>query len=88
MPDGPATLGFRAEDAHLAQPGEGQINAPVYTLELLGDATMITVRIGGTLISVKADKNFRAQIDDQVSITVPAEICHLFDPQTGARIGA
>ena len=80
------TLGFRAEDARVVESG-GQINAPIYTLELLGDATMITVRIGSKLVSVRADKNYRASIDDMVSIEVPAEICHLFDGQTGARIG-
>ncbi|WP_291734149.1 ABC transporter ATP-binding protein, partial [Leisingera sp. F5] len=61
-PNGPLTLGFRAEDASIAAPGEGQINAPIYTMELLGDATMISVRVGGALVSVKADKNFRAEI--------------------------
>jgi multiple sugar transport system ATP-binding protein len=60
-------------------PSGGQINAPIYTLELLGDATMVTVRVKGALVSVRADKNFRAEIDDMVSIAVPAEICHLFD---------
>ena len=85
-PDRNITLGFRAEDASVVTSG-GQINAPIYTLELLGDATMVTVRIGSTLVSVRADKNYRASIDDMVSIAVPAEICHLFDGQTGARIG-
>ncbi|NOD65976.1 ABC transporter ATP-binding protein [Ruegeria sp. HKCCD7303] len=85
-PDGPLTLGFRAEDATLAEDGRGQINAPIYTQELLGDATMISVRVGGALVSVKANKNFRAEIDDMVSISVPVEICHLFDGQTGERI--
>ncbi|ERL98823.1 carbohydrate ABC transporter ATP-binding protein, CUT1 family [Rhodobacteraceae bacterium HIMB11] len=80
------TLGFRAEDARVVDSG-GQINAPIYTLELLGDATMVTVRIGSKLVSVRADKNYRASIDDMVSIEVPAGICHLFDGQTGARIG-
>jgi multiple sugar transport system ATP-binding protein len=87
-PDGPLTLGFRAEDAEITAQGQGQINAPIYTLELLGDATMISVRVGGALVSVKADKNFRAEIDDMVSISVPTSICHLFDGQTGARLGA
>ena len=80
------TLGFRAEDARVVDSG-GQINAAIYTLELLGDATMVTVRFGSKLVSVRADKNYRASIDDMVSIEVPAEICHLFDGQTGARIG-
>ena len=50
-PEGPVTLGFRAEDAQVV-PSGGQINAPIYTLELLGDATMVTVRIGHALVSV------------------------------------
>ena len=85
-PDGPMTLGFRAEDASLAE-GAGQITAPIYTLELLGDATMISVRVGGALVSVKADKSFRAEIGDDVSFSVPTEICHLFEAGSGARIG-
>ncbi|MBL4871829.1 MAG: ABC transporter ATP-binding protein [Rhodobacteraceae bacterium] len=85
-PDGRATLGFRAEDASLVD-GEGQISAPIYTLELLGDATMVTVRIGSSLVSVKADKTYRAEIGDNVSISIPINICHLFDSESGARIG-
>ncbi|MEL6679265.1 MAG: ABC transporter ATP-binding protein [Pseudomonadota bacterium] len=82
--NGPVTLGFRAEDAAVADGGE--ITAPIYTLELLGDATMITVKAGGGMISVKAGKEFRAEIGDAVSLSVPASICHLFDAETGARL--
>jgi len=85
--DGKITLGFRAEDASVVESG-GQINGPIYTLELLGDATMVSVRIGGSLVQVKADKNFCAEIDDAVSISVPTDQCHLFDGATGARIEA
>ncbi|MEP5729886.1 MAG: ABC transporter ATP-binding protein [Sulfitobacter sp.] len=84
--DGSIQLGFRAEDAELVDTG-GQIHAAVYTMELLGDATMITVRVNGELISVKAAKDYRAEIGNMVRISVPQEICHLFDAQTGARIG-
>ena len=86
VPDQMVTLGFRAEDARVAKYG-GQINAPIFALELLGDATMVTVRLGSTLISVRADKNFRASIDEIVSIEVPTKICHFFDGQTSGRIG-
>ena len=86
-PDGPVTLGFRAEDATPSD-GPGQIKAPAYTVELLGDATMITVRIGDALVSVKAHKDFRVEIGQEVSVVVPAAICHLFDRDTAARIGA
>ena len=83
--DGPITLGFRAEDATVAD-SRAQLSAPVYTLELLGDATMVTVRAGGGLVSVKAHKEFRAEIGDDVSISIPVAICHLFDSESGERI--
>ena len=84
--DGPVQLGFRAEDASIVKT-DGEIHAAVYTMELLGDATMITVRVNGELVSVKANKDYRVEIGDMVRISVPMEICHLFDLQTGARIG-
>lgn len=85
--DGPTTLGFRAEDAEIVG-DDCQLSKPAYTMELLGDATMITVRQGDSLISVKAPKEYRASIGEMVRVKIPTEICHLFDAQTGARIGA
>ncbi|MGF1475436.1 MAG: ABC transporter ATP-binding protein [Geminicoccaceae bacterium] len=84
-PDGPMVLGFRAEDASLTE-GSGEITAPIYTIELLGDATMLTVRAGGELVSVKAHKEFRAEIGEPVSFSVPVASCHLFDQETGNRL--
>ena len=83
-PEGPVTLGFRAEDAAIA--AEGAIAAPIYSLELLGDATMVTVRAGGALVAVKAAKDFRAAIGEPVAATIPSAICHLFHPETGERL--
>ena len=65
---------------------KGQLNSRIFTLEILGDATMVTVKIGKTLVSIKADKNFRANIEDKVSIKIPAQKCHLFSKKTGERI--
>jgi len=89
--DGPLTLGFRAEDAMLtgtarAKKAAGMVSADVYALELLGDATMLTVRAGSGMVAVKAAKDYRAAIGDQVQITLPREACHLFDSASGARI--
>jgi multiple sugar transport system ATP-binding protein len=36
---------------------------------------------------VKADKTFRAEIDDTVSLHIHKDHCHLFDAETGARLG-
>ena len=75
--DGPITLGFRAEDATVSKK-KSEIGENVYTQELLGDATMITVKVGNALISVKADKNFRASIGEKINISVPVGICLLY----------
>jgi multiple sugar transport system ATP-binding protein len=86
VPQGRVTLGFRAEDARVVASG-GQIAAPAYTIELLGDATMIAFRLGEALVSVKAAKEFRAEIGQVVHAEISPAVCHLFDAKTGARIG-
>ena len=84
-PDGRVTLGFRAEDACMLPDG-GQISAPIYSLELLGDATMATVRAGGAIVSIKCPKDFRAEIGAPFVAGIPAQAVHLFDHDSGARI--
>ncbi|CAN1516136.1 MalK ABC-type sugar transport systems, ATPase components [Rhabdaerophilaceae bacterium] len=83
--DGPVTLGFRAEDAQVAASGE--IMAPVYSMELLGDCSMATLQLGpGAFVAIKAAKDFKAAIGDPLAAHVPAATCHLFDAQTGQRL--
>jgi multiple sugar transport system ATP-binding protein len=48
---------------------------------------MITVRAGGGMVSAKTHKEYRAQIGEPVGIRVPAAVCHLFDRESGERIG-
>ncbi len=81
---GKITLGFRAEDAALDP--NGTSSAPLYSLELLGDATIATMKLGGTLASIRAGKDYRAEIGDQIAVNIPADICHLFDANTGERL--
>jgi multiple sugar transport system ATP-binding protein len=84
---GPVTLGFRAEDATLG--GEmGHIEAPIYSVELLGEATMISTRVAGELVSIKVGKDYRGEIGDVVRIAIPPQATHLFDRQSGKRIEA
>ena len=85
IPDGRVTLGFRAEDAQIVESG-GEVHAPVYSFELLGDASMVTVRSGGSTILIKTDKDYQALIGEPVHASVPATICHFFDAVSGERI--
>ena len=56
-----------AEDAKC--PRIGNATAPLYSIELLGDATISTMRLGGAICSVKGPQNYRAEI---------VILCHLF----------
>ena len=85
-PNGAVTLGFRAEDSEVVPASEGNLSAPVYSMELLGDATQISVRVGEAVVSGKAGKDFRATIGDPIGFRIRPEICHLFDGEAGARL--
>jgi len=82
---GPVTLGFRAEDASIVD-GKGQVEAAVYSMELLGDASMISIRVAGELVAIKASKDYRVEIGETVRAIIPVAACHLFDRTTGARL--
>jgi len=87
---GKVTLGFRAEDATIAGSTDlsrVDMSVPVYSMELLGEATMVTMKVSGALVSVKAAKDYRIAIGDSVGISIPAAICHLFDAESGKRLG-
>jgi len=82
---GPIILGFRAEDAEIVS-SKGDLKADVYSMELLGEATMVSVKVGGVLVSVKAGKEYRAKIGDVVEVKIPTSICHLFNSKSGERM--
>ncbi len=82
--EGHVTLGFRAEDATIA--GKGEIAALVYSMELLGDSSMVTMQVGGSLVAIKTAKDFQIAIGAPLAAHVPAHICHLFNRETGSRI--
>ena len=82
---GKIILGFRAEDVTLVEQG-GDIHAPIYALELLGEASMVAVRVGRELVNLKTAKDFRAEIGTTVRAAIPPETCHLFDIDTGQAL--
>ena len=95
--DGKVILGFRAEDIQVVKAdsgagsgagseAEGQLKAPVYSMELLGDATQISVRMGEGIVSGKASKEFRADIGETIAFKINADDCHVFDAASGERL--
>ena len=82
---GDVTLGFRAEDAGIVK-SEGAISAQAFSMELLGDMTMVYIKSGGELISSKYDKKYHVGIGSKVMTNISANLCLLFDSETGQML--
>ena len=83
--DGQVTLGIRPEDIALALAGEGELSGTVYSSELLGDSTLLSVRVGGTLVAAKAGPQEGRPMDTPVGLRFARDKLHLFDTATGTR---
>jgi multiple sugar transport system ATP-binding protein len=55
-------------------------------MELLGDMTMVSIKSGGELISIKSDKNYHVDIGSKVMANISANLCLLFDSETGQML--
>ena len=80
------TAGLRPEDCRVTAPSQGRITARVYALELIGDHTLITCRLGEATLTVKADKSAHYDMDETIGITFADQAVFLFDTETGASI--
>ena len=84
--NGKYKLGFRAEDGKIIKSISGNIKGPIFSIELLGDATMVTVKIEENFISVKMSNTFNASIGDVVSISILSSNCQIFGDETGFNL--
>lgn len=79
-------LGVRAEDMSVVAPGDAQITGTVFSFELLGDATTVTLKLDDQFITAKSGKSYRATIGERSDFAVKADRCYLFDGQTQSRM--
>jgi multiple sugar transport system ATP-binding protein len=82
-----AVAGVRPEDCRLTEAANGKIVGEVYTTELMGDHTLVTCRVGGTTMIVKADKTFDRRNGEAIGVDFADLAVHLFDKTCGKRIG-
>ena len=80
-------LGVRAEDLSVVAPSSGQIAESVFSFELTGEATQVTLKLGDQWVTAKAAKDFRAAIGERIGLAASAASCYLFDGQTQRRMG-
>jgi multiple sugar transport system ATP-binding protein len=83
-----AVLGVRPEDIHAIGAGGSDANlvAPIYSVELTGENTLVSLRLGAQLLTLRADKNFAGQIDQPIGIKVAADQVFLFDGESQRRV--
>ena len=79
-------LGFRAEDATIDNGNIGNITGPIFSIELLGDSVMVTVKIENCFISVKMSNTYGASIGNEVNISILSTKCQIFDNETGLNL--
>ena len=81
-------MGVRPEDVTVLLDGAGERNltAPVYSAELTGENTLVSVRIGDNLLTMRADRNFRVDFDQLIGVRIPADRVFLFDDETQKRV--
>ena len=86
LPSCAAVLGARWEDLQIVAPGEGQISARIYAVEPLGEATQVTLRNGAGTLTVRAPKEFRADVDEAVGVCVDPQRLYFFDQVNEQRL--
>jgi multiple sugar transport system ATP-binding protein len=83
-----AVLGIRPEDVHVTGEKDAGNNmvAPIYSSELTGESTLVSVQAGDRLVTMRADKNFVGAIDQRIGVKVTTERAFLFDGSTSNRV--
>ena len=81
-----AIAGVRPEDCNVTAPSKATLKGQIYTTELIGDHTLVTVNWGSDQIVVKAHKDFDGKQGDEVGVMLPPENLYIFDETNGERI--
>ena len=67
---------MRAEDMQVVADSDSQVAGDVFSFELLGDSTTVTIKAADEFITARADKEFRVRMGER----------YLFDGQTQHRM--
>ena len=88
LKQGDVVLGVRPEDLRVMpadSPG-ALISGEVFTVELTGDSTYVTLKSGDQLVTAKEGKRFSAEIGQRLAFAAEASRCHRFDAKTELRL--
>ena len=80
------TLGIRPEDLELTSAENADCSGRVYSFELTGESTLVTVQLADDRLIIRGPNEYRVGIDETVGIRFNPEKCYLFDSETKQRI--
>ena len=80
------TLGIRPEDLELTSAENADCSGRVYSFELTGESTFVTVQLADDRLIIRGPNEYRVGIDETVGIRFNPEKCYLFDSESKQRI--
>ena len=80
------TLGIRPEDLELTSAENADCSGRVYSFELTGESTLVTVQFADDRLIIRGPNEYRVEIDETVGIRFNHEKCYLFDSESKQRI--
>ena len=80
------TLGIRPEDLELTSAENTDCSGRVYSFELTGESTLVTVQFADDRLIIRGPNEYRVAIDETVGIRFNHEKCYLFDSESKQRI--
>ena len=82
-----ATLGLRPEHVHVAtEARDGWLQAAVYVTELMGNETIVFLKLGEEKLVARAAADFRAAMETPVWIRLDLERADFFDAESGVAL--
>lgn len=81
-----AVVGVRPEDCRIAADGDATLEGRIYAVELIGDHTLITLDLGGPMLTVKGPKDFERADGGRLGVRFAPAATYVFDETSGARV--
>jgi multiple sugar transport system ATP-binding protein len=81
-----AVVGVRPEDCRIDGDAGSRLDGRIYTVELIGDHTLITLDVGGQMLTVKGPKDFERADGGRLAVAFAPSSAYVFDERTGQRV--
>jgi multiple sugar transport system ATP-binding protein len=81
-----AVAGVRPEDCALTAAKSGDLDAEIYSTELIGDHVLVTCRRQTQTFAIKAPKDYTADIGAEVGVKLSPQSLYFFDEKDGKRV--